>query len=238
VADRPDRTRLRALGTLPQDDRVVFAVDASLGVRSFEDIRRKKPKLVIATAWDDGSNMVGLAVTKLLEAAGMPRAEMEAWGCSFIEGEAPWDVMPHAIEGRANGVIFEAVMTPYWNQMQAKRPMAFIPVEDAVLKTLEERYRWPRGTVPAGRFNGLEQPFETLDFSDFILLCRDDLPEDVAHLIAWCLCETRGTIERQYRHLAPKDSPLTYPLDPKKIARTSVPLHDGARRYYRDAGVL
>jgi uncharacterized protein len=107
-----------------------------------------------------------------------------------------------------------------------------------VLKTLETRYRWPRGHVPADRFKGLERPFETLDFSDFILLCRDDLPEDLAHLVAWVLCETRGTIERQYKHLAPKDSPLTYPLDPKKIARTSVPLHDGAKRYYRGAGLL
>src|SRR3954469_20455395 len=32
IIDRPDRSRLRAIGTLPQDDRVVFAVDASLGV--------------------------------------------------------------------------------------------------------------------------------------------------------------------------------------------------------------
>jgi uncharacterized protein len=237
VCNRPDMSRLRALGTLPQDDRLVIAVAADRGIANLEAFRRSRPKLAIATAWDDGDNMVGLAVTHLLEAAGMPRAAIEAWGGSFIEGEAPWDIMPHVIDGRADAVIFEAIMTPYWKRLLAKRRMTFLPIDDPVLSALKTRFGWPRGTVPIDRFAGLAAPFETLDFSDFALLCRDDLPDDLAYCIAWCLCETRATIEQQYRHLARADSPLTYPLDPAKIARTAVPLHPGAQRYYTERGL-
>jgi TRAP-type uncharacterized transport system substrate-binding protein len=34
------------------------------------------------------------------------------------------------------------------------------------------------------------------------------------------------------------NSPLSYPLDPVLMARPSLPLHPGARRYYSDAGYL
>jgi TRAP-type uncharacterized transport system substrate-binding protein len=64
------------------------------------------------------------------------------------------------------------------------------------------------------------------------------MPDDVAYLIAWCMCETREGIERTYRHIPPERSPLSYPLEPRKIASTSIPLHPGAAAYYRDAGVL
>ena len=55
---------------------------------------------------------------------------------------------------------------------------------------------------------------------------------------AWCVCETRSTIESQYLHIPPKNSPLTYPLQPARMAQTSIPLHDAARQYYREQGYL
>lgn len=238
ILDSPAKTRLRTLGTLPQTDQLVIAIDASLGLRSLADIRSARPPLRIAAGLDDGVNMVGFATSRLLEAAGMPRATIASWGGFFIDGEAPWDTIGHAISGRANAVIFEAVMTPYWKELIAARPMNFIPIDDDVLAALERRDLLLRAQVPANRFAGVAQPFSTLDFSDFLLLCRDDLPDDLAYLIAACLCETTDTIEAQYRHLKPSDSPLTYPLEPKKIARTSVTLHPGAQRYYAEKQLI
>jgi len=230
--------RLRALATLPQDDRLVICADSALGLHTLDDVRRKRPALRIAAARDDGENMTGFATHRLLEAAGLDREVLEAWGCRFLEGEAPWDVIPLATSGAADMLIFEAVMTPWWKELLAKRAMTFIPIEDAVLDRLARDYAWARGTVPASRFEGLAGPFETLDFSDFLLFGRDDLPDDVAYLMAWCLCETRDTLESQYRHLKPEDSPVTWPLDPRRLARTAIPLHPGAERYYREAGYL
>ncbi len=69
---------LRALGTMPQTDRLVFAVKADRGIRSFADLRAKKPALVISTSGDDGVNMIGFAAQRMLECAGVPRAMIES----------------------------------------------------------------------------------------------------------------------------------------------------------------
>lgn len=229
---------LRALATLPQDDRLVIAIDSAHGVKTLDDLRRARLPLRIAAAPDDGVNLVGMATHRLLDAAGLPRATIESWGARFIEGEAPWDVIPLATAGVADTVIFEAVMTDYWRHLLAARAMNFIPIDDDVLARLEAAYHWPRGLVPADRFAGLAAPFWTLDFSDFLLMGRADLPDDLAELIAACLVETRDILEAQYRHIPPENSPVTYPLEPARMARTAIPLHPGAERYYRAHALL
>jgi uncharacterized protein len=238
ICNRPDVGRLRALGTLPQDDRLVLAVDAALGIETFADLRRKRPRFRLVTGLDDGVNMTGFAAHRVLETARVGRSTIEAWGGAVLTGEAPWDTIPLATRGEADAVLFEAVMTPYWRELLAKRKMNFLPFEDEVLSALESRYAWRRATVPKERFTGLAAAFEALDFSDFLLICRDDLADDIGYVIAALLCETPQILEAQYRHLRPQDSPVTYPLEPRKIARAPIPHHEGARRYYAEHGLL
>lgn len=228
---------LRALATMPQDDRLVLAVDSSYGFTTLDDIRRAKPPLRLATSPDDGVNTVGFAAARLLAAAGLSRSDIESWGGAILEGEAPGHVIPRATRGEADAVLFEAIMTPWWDDLLEARDMTFVAIDGGVLDDLERRYGWRRGTVRAGHFRGQHDAFETLDFSDFLMIARDDMPDDLAYLLAWHMCENRDGIERQYRHLPPDRSPLTYPLDPAKMARTAIPLHDGAARYYAEAGV-
>ena len=238
ILRRPDVGRLRALGTLPQDDRLVLAVDARLGVASFAELRAKRPALRLSTAVDDGVNMTGFAAHRLLEASGVSAATIESWGGKLLLGEAPWDTIPRVTAGEADAVLFEAVMTPYWRDLCTARKMNFLPFEDAALSALEEKFAWRRAMVAQDRFPGLPEPFQALDFSDFLLFCRDDFPDDVAYVIAAILCETPDLLENQYRHLPPKDSPVTYPLSPQKIAATAIPLAPGAERYYREKSFL
>lgn len=230
--------RLRAIATLPQDDRMVFLVDAAHDTRSLADIRRRRPPLRIAVGLDDGVDMTGYVAQRLFEVAGMPRAAIESWGGAFLEAEGPWNVIRLALDGKADAIVYEAIMLPLWKDLLRERRMNFIAIDDEALAAAERAYAMPRAIVSADRFPGQTEAFETLDYSDFLLMCRDDLPDDVAYLMAWCAGETRETIESQYRHIPPKDSPLTYPLVPARMARTSIPLHPGAARYWRDANVL
>jgi uncharacterized protein len=238
ICRRPDVGRLRALATLPQDDRLVFAIDASFGVRNFTELRARRPALRLATAWDDGVNMAGFAAFRLLEALHIPAATIESWGGELVLGEAPWDIVPLVTSGRADAVLFEAVMTSYWRDMCAARKMNFLSVDDSALDELERSFGWRGASVPADRFPDLTAPFQALDFSDFLLFCRDDFPDDIAYVIAALLCETPEILESQYRHIPAKDSPVTYPLEPRKMAATSIPLAKGAEQYYRERGYL
>jgi TRAP-type uncharacterized transport system substrate-binding protein len=238
ICNRLDAGRLRALGTLPQDDRLVLAIDAGFGITSFAELRAKRPSLRLTTAPDDGVNMTGFAAHRMLEASGVPAATIEAWGGKMLLGEAPWDTIPLATRGEADAVLFEAVMTPFWKELCATRAMNFIPFEDAALDAVERDFGWRRAMVPRDRFPGLASSFQALDFSDFLLFCRDDFPDDIAYAIAAVLCETPDLLESQYRHIPAKDSPVTYPLKPEKIATTSIVLAPGAQRYYREHGYL
>jgi TRAP-type uncharacterized transport system substrate-binding protein len=229
---------LLSLGTMPQTDSLLLAIDARLGIKSFDDIRRKKPALHISTQPEDGVNNLGYSVHRLLEAAGLPREQIVEWGGSFVEAVPPDQCCQAVREGRANAIFYEAIMTPYWRFLARDVPLNFIPFERHVLDGLFQRFGWKTNVVPAGLLTGQDQPIEALDWSDWLTMVRPDFPDDVAYTIAWAACNTAEILERQYRHLPPQHSPLTYPLEPRKIAKTAIPLHPGAERYYREAGHL
>ncbi len=229
---------LRALGTMPQTDRLVVAVRAEHAIRSFDDFRRKAPKLTITASPDDGVNTVGYAAQRLMESAGLPRAKIESWGGRFIERERPNECVALVREGEADAIIHEAIMTQWWQDLANSTPLSFLAVEESMLATMMQDYQWPRAMLPSGYLKGIDGELTTLDFSDFLMIAREDLPDDVAYLLAWCMCERRDVIERFYRHIPPERSPVTYPLVPAKIAHTSIPLHPGAERYYRQAKVI
>jgi uncharacterized protein len=229
---------LCALGTMPQTDRLVLAIDGKFGIRSFDELRRKAPALRIATSPNNGVNVIGYAAQRVMALAGMPRATIEAWGGRYIERERPDTCLNLVRDGEADAVIHEAIMTQWWQDLANGTDLSFLPLEENVLAAMERDYQWPRATLPDGYLRGMAGPFTTLDFSDFLMIAREDLPDDVAYLIAWCLCERRQVVDNAYRHILPERSPVTYPLVPAKIAQTAIPLHPGAERYYREAKLL
>src|SRR4029077_726925 len=131
----------------------------------------------------------------------------------------------------------EAIMTPWWQSMMHKRNAVALPAESGGLETLQRDCGLDRVTLPAGVLPGCAEPLPALDFSDFVVLVRGDMAADVAHLITWCLVETRAVIERQYRHIPADRSPLTYPLDPVRMSRVPIPMHPGASEYFKQAGI-
>ncbi|MFI6521451.1 hypothetical protein ACIBF1_38280 [Spirillospora sp. NPDC050679] len=217
---------LRALGVVPQRDRLVMGVRRSLGITSFAELREAAPKLTLATSVDDGENYVGLAAGELLARSGV---DVLGWGGEFLRDERPFETFDHVRAGRADAIIHEAVMLPPWQEFGGE--LHFLEVEEEVLDGLWTDLSWPRAQVEEGYFPGCPS-FRTLDFSDFLVLTRADLPDDLAYAIAWVLGETREVIERQYRHIPPERSSVTYPLDPVAMGRTPIPLHPGAAEYY------
>jgi TRAP-type uncharacterized transport system substrate-binding protein len=225
---------LRALGVLPQDDRLVLAVGAELGIESFDDLRRSKPALRIATSHDDGVNTIGYAVTRVLAAHGASREEIVSWGGAFLEDERPFPPIAWYRDGLADAVFHEAIMSPEWQRATTARATRFIPMEDEALSSLHDELRWPAATLSAGYLPGLDSDLQTLDFSDFLVLVHESMPDDVAYLLTWCMSETSEGIERQYRHIPADRSPVGYPLDPDRMQRSPISLHAAAARYYEE----
>lgn len=219
---------LSALGVIGQRDRLVVAVDAALPVSTVPELAAHADRLTIATSPDDGVNVIGLASHKGLRLAGLDPDKL-----TFAYSERPFPAITRFAQGDANVLIHEAVMTPHWQRIAAVRPVKYLPWGDEVLKAFSAE-GWPDAVVEAGYLPGLERDLRTLEFSDFVVLCRDDLAEDVGHLATWCMVQTRRALEAQYAHLPADHSPVTYPLVPDDMARTPLPLHPGAARAYAE----
>jgi TRAP-type uncharacterized transport system substrate-binding protein len=229
---------LRMLGYVPQHDRMIVALRRDLGINSWAEWREKKPKLRVTLGPNDNISFIGIAGHMLLEAHGLPRMTLEKQGCRFIEHDEPRGCTVDMLEGEADAIVQEAVMTSYWQELANKRDLVFLPIEPQARDKLKAEYALPSATLRKDYLRGIDREMEFLDFSHFALITTTDLPEDVAYALAWALIERYETLEMQYRHIPPERSPVSYPIDPKAVCRTPIPLHPGAERYYRDAGHL
>ena len=229
---------LRALAAMPQDDRMVLALHPKWSVKSFEELREKKPPLRIATSTDDGTSFIGYVAMKFMEAHGISAETLKSWGGEYVTAYRPEKSLYRAQDGEVDAVLQEAIMTPWWTDVIEGQGFIPLPAEATALQHLAEELQLDPGELPAGYWKTLSERLPALDFSDFLLVVRDDLPGDIAYLLTWILVETRAVIERQYHHIPPEKCPLSYPLDPSKMAQTAIPLHPAAERCYRDLGVI
>ncbi|CRG86553.1 hypothetical protein PISL3812_03562 [Talaromyces islandicus] len=177
-------------GFLPQNDRMVLAVDPKFGIRSFQDLRRTKPALRIATSTNDGTNFIGYTAHAYLNAHGITESELTSWGGSIVTAHRPEQTIMLVLSGLADAILQEAIMTPWWEDITQNKKLIPLPMEASAL---EQFVLENPGTTnpkpqpfPAGFWDSLLEPLPSLDFSDFVVLVREDLPGDVAHLLTWC----------------------------------------------------
>ena len=133
--------------------------------------------------------------------------------------------------GAVNAIFDEGIKS--WGQTALDNGFRYLPVEGAVLKPLAAMgYR----SVMMSKlgFRGMSEDVTTLDFSGWPMIVRADMPNDVAY----ALCEA---IEKR------KDSIPTDNYKPLDVAQLCinddeapyhVPLHPGAKRFYREHGYL
>jgi TRAP-type uncharacterized transport system substrate-binding protein len=229
---------LRTLGHLPQDDRLTLAVRADTGVRSFADIREKRPVLHIAMPPRADDCLCSYVIDLILRAHGIEPEDILRWGGSYWYHENPRATIKAAQEGRCNAVFNEAIMVSNWSDLVAQQPMRFIPIEPDAMRTLRQAYGLKPAVLEKGRLRN-EQDVPCLDWSHWGILCRDDMPEELAYRVTAVLVEERAEFEARFRHLPVHQSPLTYPIDPQRMPTgVDLPLHPGAERYYREHGYL
>lgn len=228
-------SHIRAIGTLAQNDRMVLAIDPKYNIASIDELRAQKPPLKLVTSTNDGSNFIGYVANALLDAHGISKATIESWGGTVLHRHRPEQCVALVKAGEADALLQEAIMTPWWRSLIEKNRLNPLAAETKALAKLEKDLGLRTNSLPAGWWNNLSKDLPALDFSDFVVFVRDDMPKEVAYLLTWCFVETRHMLEGQYKHLNPEKSPLTYPLDPQEMAKAPVPLHEGAAEYYATA---
>jgi uncharacterized protein len=234
---------LRAVAVIPEDDWCVFVVDAALGVRSFKDLREKKVPLKLATGYLDGDSAIGFLALELLKRHGIDPEEFKSWGGQFMSG-GPNASRAEYESGAADAWFQEAAFPEVLAGTLKKRPAAVLSIDPEVARQMEEELGVASITVPPGTYPGQDQPLIALDFSGFIVGVREDATEDLAYRLARIVVEKREELDRLQQFgpirvvTAFNVVAEPYAIDPANVAKTTVPLHPGAIRYYREKGLM
>ncbi len=236
-ADEPLPT-LRAIGSIPHRDAMLVAIPAHLGIKTFAELRDRRPALRLTMSPNDGVSFMGVGAESVLRLSGVSPADIVEWGGGLIFREQPQECVAEVMAGNADAIIQEAIMTPWWQDMTEAHRFEFLPLEDSAAARLESELGIGSVDVPAGYLPGMDSTVRAADFRDWMVVVRQDMRDDVAGLIAAILAETSHKFDHQYSHLPVRFSPLDYPTTPQRLAATPIPLHPGAERYYRSVGAL
>jgi TRAP-type uncharacterized transport system substrate-binding protein len=238
VFDRPS-PGLRALAAFPHIDCIVFAIDARTGVESLEQLveRRFPLRLVTGRRSEPGNDdVLTFLVEEVLKAYGTSYADIEAWGGSVTYGGATHIGGRLLLEDGFDALFHEARTQSIWREIADRRPMNILPVRSDVRETLRSRYGFADYTIAAGDYRGVETPVPTVDFSGWLLFCREDLPFEQAYAFA-AACAEIG--EKSTELPADVRRSLAMPIDVGYLFReTAIPLHPGAEAYAREHGHL
>lgn len=231
------RLPLRALAVFPSYDVMGFAVHESTGITSLSQIKRERfplklsTRLVTQSALKENSTMFTIAA--VMRAAGFTFAELRKWGGKIHLASRPSDPARRAsIEnGTVNAIFDEGIKS--WARTALEKGFRFLPVEGVVRKSMAGMGYRPT-VMSKSRFHGMAEDVTTIDFSGWPMIVRADMPDDSAYAI----CEA---IEKR-KEVIPTDN--YKPLDMAQLcandeeAPYDVPLHPGAKRFYRERGYL
>jgi TRAP-type uncharacterized transport system substrate-binding protein len=231
------RQPIRTVAVFPSYDVMAFAVHESTGITSLEQIRKERIPLRLSTgtvskAWLTYSPTM-FTVAAVMKAAGFTFAHLRQWGGKIQSVSRPShpDRREAIDSGTINAIFDEGIKS--WGQSAIDAGFRYLPVEGGTLKRLTSiGYR--RSVLPKSRFPALAADVPTVDFSGWPMVVHADMPRDVAY----ALCEA---IEAR-KALMPTDN--FKPLDMAQLcandeeAPFDVPLHPGAKRFYRDKGYL
>jgi uncharacterized protein len=226
---------LRAIGVFPTWDRLIFAVRKETGIESLEDIKRQKYPLRISTRRRVKLQTTVYAIEEVLKAYGMSYRDIERWGGKIMEAPNPsgTDRRDHIRSGKADAVFDEGVKS--WGPTALDAGMRFLPINDAAAHHMS-KLGFPSAILTQKHYPNLERSVRCVDFSGWTFFCRADLPSQIAYNMAKAvdLCHKEVPVD----HFDKRPMTMDEFCRGGEAGQLNIPLHPGAKKYYREKGYL
>jgi TRAP-type uncharacterized transport system substrate-binding protein len=226
---------LRAVGVFPSWDRLVFAVHPRTGIRTLEELKKRRYPLRVSTRQGGRYHSTLFAIDRVLRFCGLRVADLEKWGGKVLRASSPssQDRKDHIESGAVDAVFDEGIKS--WGALALDSGMKLLPLDNTILDRLE-RLGYSRATVTPRQYPQLDAPIETVDFSGWLFFCRRDLPNTLAYQVA-------AAVDKVHDRL-PSDHFDGHPMSMQEFCRGSdggplcIPLHPGAKSYFQEKGWL
>jgi hypothetical protein len=226
---------LRAIGVFPTWDRLIFAVHRDTGIQSLEDIKKQKYPLRISTRRSGKLQTTLYVIEEVIGAYGFGLADIKRWGGKVMEAASPSspDRMDHIRSRKAEAVFDEGVKS--WGPTALDSGMHFLPIDDAVLRKLE-KIGFPSAMLTREHYPNMDRDIRTVDFSGWTFFCHADLPSVIAYNMAKAvdLCYQQIPVD----HFDKRSMTMDEFCRGGEAGQLNIPLHPGAKKYFRERGYL
>lgn len=210
--------RLRAIaGTYSNYIQVVASEES--GIKTLEDLKGKR---ISVGAPKSGTELNARAI---FAAAGLSYDDMRR--VEFL----PYAESVELIKNRqldatlqSSGLGMAAI-----RDLASTMPVTFVAIPEEVVQKINNPAYQP-GVIPAGTYDGQEEDIPTVAITN-ILVSHDKVPEDIAYQMTKLIFDNLDALGNA--HAAAKAIKLE-----TAAGNLPIPLHPGAERFYREAGVL
>jgi uncharacterized protein len=218
-AGKEKYTELRGV-TFIHNIELYFVVRKNSGIRSFADARGKR----IAVG-PPGSSVAASGLL-LFNAHGLTDKDFKVVYLSY--NEVVEGIKDNSIDG---GILAGSSPIASYNELALTQDVMIVPVRADALKTIAEKYLYffPV-TVKKGEYKGIDADVPVIGFSS-ILATHEKTNPDLIYKLVKALYEHKS--ELVAIHKVAENMNLKNAFD-----GVGVPIHEGAKRYYREVGAL
>jgi len=227
---------LRVLGCFPSWDRIALVVAKDLGVKSLDDIARRKIPLRVSTRLSGVNNSTYYTISTILALYGLSFDKIKRWGGKVQECARPFAAERlRSIAQRSVDAIFDEGISTVggWLDQALENGYEILSLDPDKVKKLE-RMGYTRAVLPKSRYRQCRDDVLSIDFSGWSLVTHRWLPNKLAYAAVETIDERQSVI--------PVDDDK--PLDMRMLCNSTgkcplqIPLHPGAAKYYREKGYL
>jgi len=202
------------------------------GVRSWDDIAKKKPKMRLAINRPDNPQVSIGGPYAAMQAHGFTIEDIEKWGGSYVLGNSAIGLAA-ITDGKAD-VFMNARNMPdaLVKDIASKRPLLWIDDDPAKMKQAAAVFHNQLGMVPKSSYEFLDKDYPTIRMSVF-LLAGKHVPDEVVYKYVKALAENEARVKGIGGTLKEGFATQKMANDP-----SGLPIHPGALRYYREKGLV
>lgn len=205
-----------------------LALAKDIGVTTFDEIIENKIPIRISIGSSGGTGESGFE--KLVSLYGITLEDMESWGCKLYRAGNS-DSEELFADGQIDGMWkVTSVPTPTLTQAATNVDMVMITFRDDIVDSMESEFGYTKMTISKDAYN-----FMTEDYSAFteytILAASLDTSEEAAYKVTKSICEN-------LEYICSVHSSLEGSTLESLVMNLGVPLHPGAEKYYREAGLI
>lgn len=226
---------LRAIGVFPTWDRLIFAVRKETGIESIEDIKTQRYPLRISTRRRVKLQTTVYAIEEVLKAYGLSFRDIERWGGKIMEAPNPSGAVrrDHIDSGKADAVFDEGVKS--WGVRALDTDMRFLSIDDVAVGRMQ-KIGFPSAMLTRAHYPQLDADVRCVDFSGWTFFCHADLPASIAYNMARAvdLCHEKLPVD----HFDKRPMTMAEFCRGGEAGQLNIPLHPGAKKYFREKGYL